>query len=377
VAEYWDREHHNQASAKSLSLSGAQNATVLGLSPNVTRFPITITTSGAPHVPPTRSLLPPLTGSFTPSYFLATFDEILLNAEGIGVQASPLNFLTMGSAAAPDFATPTFRATTTSYGETGVASITAIPQSPTSVLLQYSGVSFPRYYTSKSSKCPTGGSIYWDNSSVPISYSAKVQLLVGSNPTWTLGAVPSSLYLTNLTPDSNYTWNAWITATYQQTYSWDYCGATGSKIVSPPTISPPSMTLSTTGWANTVLAILPAQPYMLTGAWPSQTPPAIALSANWNNTMLAASKIWLNDSAGAVFSHTLAGYNITDVQPFASLPTGLSYTAVITSQSRAGTINSSQSPRLAAGSGGPYPAEQALVSCGFNLDPPRRSYLVA
>ncbi len=359
------------------SLSGTQNATVKGLSPAVTRFPVTVTTAGVPSVPASTSQLPPETGAFAPSYYFATYDEVLLNAEGVGIGNSPLSNPGTGSSPVPNVAVPSFWGNETSHGQTAHSSATVTTQSPASALLQFSAT-FPSYTSDKSNKCPTGGSIYWDNSSVVTSYSTKVRLLAGSDPSWSLGAVPSSLYLTNLTPDSNYTWEAWINATYTQTYSWDYCGSTGSKVISPPTISPSTMNLVLVGWASTDLQIVPGQPYMLTGTWPSGCPPSISdLSANWNDTMLAISDIWLNNSNGNSYPGIGTGYQIGYSNLFTSLPTGgcnlLAYTATVTSRSMPGTVNTSQTPTLAAASwasGTTYPAEQSSFECGFNLTAP-------
>ena len=361
---------------RTLSLSAAQNNTTTGLSPVVTRFGINITTAGVHAVPSSTSLIAPLTGTDSANYYLATFDELLLNAEGVGVATSPFAWGGVGSAASPGIATPVFQASATGgrFGGTAVATITVVVQSPTSALLQFSGVSFPSYTSDRGNRCPLGGSIYYDNSSVPYSYAAKVKLLAGNDPSWTLSSIPTELYITGLTPDSNYTWDAWINATYQQTFSWDYCGTYGSRIISPPTISPQSIGLNVaTGWASTGLTILPKQPYMLIANYPAKVH-TVNLTAEWNNTILAQSSIWINETSGSSKGYFRDyGFNITDVDSGGTLrplPVNQTYNSVVTSTSAPGGRNSSQTPSLALGSPQAYPAEQSSLSCSFNLTQP-------
>jgi hypothetical protein len=351
------------------SLNAAQYNVTQRIIPAVTRIALTVT-GGLPQPPPSTSTLADALGTFSPNVYLAVSAAQLLNSLGGGVTVSPLvsaNAFGMFTGPPPPASVSW---TQSEDGEPASVAVTAIPQSPDTILLSTTP-NFPTYYYNSSGNGPCGGhevgfTIYYD--SVPVDWWSNVSIPGLVAGTFSSTSTLPSVFLTNITANTNVSWSGTFAAAYAEFYHYTYCSTYYHGQV-PDTLGPLSISASISGYAITTLGIIPNQPYLLNGVWSgSSVPPT--LTAVWNNSMLAEDSIWLNYTSGLnVASWSSSGYSIYQNPTFSGLSNS-TYWGQIYAQSPPGTYTSSERPALSYGDTNPYPTQQATYTCDFDLSPP-------
>ena len=354
------------------NLGRAQNETLNSTIPAVTHVVLHVSGSVQPSKSTTN--LANTTGAFSPNIYLAVAAANLLNALGIGVTNSPLSLVSnLGPYSGP-VPLRSFSNSAEVDSELASVSVTPTPQSPATVLLSASP-GFPEYTNQVDYQCINGkikgglGDTYY---SIPVEWWANVSLAGGAVNHFSSASGLPSVYLTNLTPSTNFTWSGTYAAAYAE-YVHEYsltCDINMTLPVSPDTLGPLSISFSLAGWAVTALGVtVPSNGYLLSGDWVAGSSSPPTLTAYWNNTMLAKDGIWLN-TTGSTSSWTNSQYAIVEkTTPFSGLKNA-SYTGQVFAQSEPGTYNSSDLPAVSYGPGHNYPPQQASLTCSFNLTPP-------
>jgi len=314
-------------------------------------------------------------GVLGPSTYLSVLDEWIF--EGLGVQldyqgdalASALNVGINPNAASsllppvPGMSLPVHSAKVSTVAGTGTATanVTVWPENPTTGWL-YSSVSFqPDISNDNLLVCRTVGTtkIYdvFSNVSETIGFGWSVSAegqtrsfssSVAAGAEWNL---PTSIYLTNLTPNAGISWS---TGSFGATYeTWQNVsigsGCSGTS-TSKNLGDTSAYIVGYSGTLYTNLSMVPAQPPSVRPGGPNSTFVQISPGSSgediafaWNNTMPASATIDLGS-----LKASLPNYNLADSHTFTNVAPG-NYTATVSTQSRIGTWNSSQEPSVSAG----------------------------
>ncbi|HTT73159.1 MAG TPA: hypothetical protein VMG99_03285, partial [Thermoplasmata archaeon] len=363
------------------ALEAAQNETLSTTIPAVTRVAVSTSEGSSPT---STSELAGATGVASPNIYLAVAAAQLLNALGVAVTASPLALVPTlgGSANAVPVATVSTGGSIDS--ESWSVAVTPTPLNPSTAELSTTP-GFPEYVDNVGYQCIDGdlkSGLTYTYYSLPVAWWSNVSVDGGSPVHFASSSALPSVFLTNLTPYTHYSWSGTYTATYRE-YLHEYslvCGINTTMPESPDTLGPASISGSLSGSTATTLGVnvTPSSPSgatFLAGKWVSGSRSPPTLTAYWNNTMLAEDALWLNESGGASTKWSSSAYVIADVSTaFTGLPTG-SYTATVVARSEAGSSSSSDRPAISFGNTVTQPAQVASVSCSFTLTPPSISFV--
>jgi len=357
---------------RTVGLSNAQNSTVKTIVPEVTALALHVTTTGFPAVSATTTPLQRDLGVFSPNVYLGVTSAQLINALGGSLAASPFTGVPSYGLAQGPMPPSAVRVSSTQDGDTGTVTVTPTPQSPTAVELITAG-SFPELTSTVKTTCVYGGVKYTETVyrwTELTSYWSNVTLVGGPTAHFSSSSALPSVYLTNLTPQSNVSWSGVFAADYVE-YMTVTCDTQQTTTqVTPVTLGVNPFDVTVSGSVTTSLAVVPGQPYLLNGVWKGSTVPA-SLTADWNDSMLARGGIWLNYSSNGTLagSSTNSSYLIAHSASFSGLKAG-EYTAQLIARSEAGGYSSSEKPAVSGGDTSSYPAEFASDSCTFSLSAP-------
>jgi len=351
------------------ALEAAQNETLNVTLPNVTHVMLSVS-GWVNHPKASVSLLADTFGVFAPNIYLAVLAADLVNSLAGSVGASPLQGVTTYGTYGGAIPVRAFAATSAIVdGQSANVSITPTPQSPVVVQLSALGM-YPEYTKYASGECELNGQpvkTTFTYYSEAVKWWSNVTLSGIDSGDFSSTVSLPSIYLTNLTPLTNFSWSGTFTGMYAEYVHWDACNENVTQSVTPDTLGPLATSLTISGWTVTTLAVFPGQPYMLQGKWPNaQTPPS-TLTASWNNSMLAADSLWINTTAGTLAeSWTDSQYVISDTATFPGIALG-NYTAQVAAQSEPGAYVSADRPAISYGSTFSYPPQEAGSSCTFAL----------
>jgi len=377
-------------SNKAQALSQAQNDTISDVVPLVTHITLKVTAPGGWAAEPTNksSAIAASLGTFSPNVYFAVYAAQLINALGGAIQGSPLQSANAFGAFSGPQPPPAFSGNNSRdhpyENLTTWVYITATPQSPDAILLASStGTHWPEYtdYIPAEGSCDGHPGHYEvEDYSVAVKYWSNVSLAGGTPKSFSSTSGLPSVYLTNLTANTNVTWYGNWTGAYAEYTHYVWCGQNVTQQLTQDQLGPPSTTIAVNGYTLTTLGIIPGQPYLLNGTWNGRTTPT-KLTTDWTNSMLAQDSIWLNYSGthqtAAHWPSAGSGVNssqgyVIGLNPypiFYNLPNA-SYTGQIYAQSQAGTYTMSERPAVSGGNLNSYPPQQASYSCNFNLAPP-------
>ncbi|MGA7862077.1 MAG: ECF transporter S component [Thermoplasmata archaeon] len=368
----------------------AQNVTVLDIYSNISHVRLSLPSS-LPSPPVCNTKLVPnaevspllaALGPEAPNTYLATLADGALEALGVPVTASPLAGLLPLPGSSPLPGPLVSSNATSSYGEESTVAVSSIPWSPTAINLSVQG-NIAVYGKLTSAPCDPG-KLFNQTTDAPTSYGSAFTVQGTKHTYWSSTALPS-VYLTNLTPYTNYSWTGVFTVNYTQTWKLSGCesgSGTGGTPIGPKQLVIPS-TGSISGYATTSLGIVPGtnstskQPAFIITVWNNQQL-LQGPNAHWNNSMLAnANPVELFDvnTSAANFSNDPAGSYLTEedrsFSNSASKIVGNLYNLSVEVTSRTGGwIPSGHPLNISLGSAVNYPAQTAPASCSFLLNPP-------
>ncbi len=358
------------------ALEAAQNETLKTTVPAATHIVLT-TPYGSSSA--SNSTLSSALGIASPNVYLAVAAAQLLNALGLAVTSSPLSLVP--SLSAVDDWTPVNTVSTggTVDSEGWSVSVTPTPLNPADSELSTTP-NYPEYTNVEDEQCLYDGThkggVSWTYYSVPVHWWSNISVNGGGTTSFPSTSAQPSVYLTNLTPYTNYSWSGTFAASYVEylhEYS-DACDINSTSVFWPDTLGPRSISGSLSGWTVSTLGVdvtptTPSNAKFLNVQYTDGGAEA-TLVAYWNNTMLAADTIWLNETGGASNSWPNSEYAISEVsQPFNDLPNG-SYTATVVARSATGTYSSAYRPAISFSDTYSEPAQTATASCSFTLAPP-------
>jgi hypothetical protein len=138
------------------------------------------------------------------------------------------------------------------------------------------------------------------NTDAPLNFTTRVWINSATAQPYTTNGTLGTVYLTNLSLSSTGTWHVQVTATYQQQLAEvRQCGASGFalplQVISPITIGPSSVTLSTSGTYSTKIGYVPGNPPVVISNQSGTTKDQI--KTNWTNSLLGQSGVALLDSS--------------------------------------------------------------------------------
>ena len=351
--------------------SDAQNATAL-LYHGDTAFPLiydSTPSSACANLAPAETPASNVSsaGVLAPSTYLSVLTDWIFEGEGVQVDyrgdalAAALDLginPDPSSTGLPPIPGPetTQSHSTTIDGQSASASVTLWPLNPTTGSID-SSVSFPFAAGGNFHSVVCGVVNYrpiyetWTNTSETVGYSWSITVegyshtyssAVPAGGGWNL---PSSIYLTNLTPNAGISWSTGnLQATYDNFYHYfDAC--TGTAWTRNTGYA---ATGSIPGFSGTLYTSLAMHPSAPGSTFIRATPDGSShenLTYLWNNTMPASASISLSGSS----TWSTNQWSIPESHQFTNIPTGSHYTTSINVQSQTGAWNSTQEPSVSAG----------------------------
>ena len=377
-------------SLSSNSLAKAQNTTALGLYPELTHIPLEVisgsgTTTGSLVPKSQPSPIVNSSGVDAPNVYLAVYADWLLESEAVPLVPDIFGNATVGMPISTPIVNP--KADAACALVSGPSCLGGLPDdlqvmstvgttgySPTSFVIDPSALLWREQNLNLTYKfTQTCGSDGAPINNTPSTFHIVIQAAA----TWMNVSIDSGtvhayegtgsqfpwVYVTNLTPDTRYTYSVSLNVTYSEVISGNWCSQAGQEPEWNFTTQHPHLGPTFVGAVTTELSF--ESPQMSVG-FPSSGNGPSTVNFAWGSYLPATAKVQVKDlNSSKVWSWSNYSYASATTGALAFVGTlGHYYEVTFTATSRAGGWTSIQLPALAGGTHGTSTAQTATQIYG-------------